>query len=176
MSTDGRDFPPHLRPVPESGDSTAPALEPREAGTLGLTPPLVRGRSTGFITDVLVDLGYVGDDRARQAIEEARSAGRPPERLLFEQGAVDADQLSRAVAERYGLDHIDLSIFQVDMAAANLIPVTTARRYQALPVGFVDKETLLVAIWMSSTARTLVGSAIATSSVSLSTNPTGSAW
>ena len=146
MSTDGRDFPPHLRPVPESGDSTAPALEPREAGTLGLTPPLVRGRSTGFITDVLVDLGYVGDDRARQAIEEARSAGRPPERLLFEQGAVDADQLSRAVAERYGLDHIDLSIFQVDMAAANLIPVTTARRYQALPVGFVDKETLLVAM------------------------------
>ena len=129
-----------------AGDSTAPALEPREAGTLGLTPPLVRGRSTGFITDVLVDLGYVGDDRARQAIEEARSAGRPPERLLFEQGAVDADQLSRAVAERYGLDHIDLSIFQVDMAAANLIPVTTARRYQALPVGFVDKETLLVAM------------------------------
>ena len=32
------------------------------------------------------------------------------------------------------------------MAAANLIPVNTARRYQALPVGFVDKETLLVAM------------------------------
>ena len=47
--------------------------------------------------------------RARQAIEEARTAGRPPERLLLEQGAIDADQLSRAVAERYGLDHIDLS-------------------------------------------------------------------
>ena len=146
MSTDGRDFPSHLRPVPDSGDSTAPALQPQEGGTLGLTQPLARGRSTGFVTDVLVDLGYVGDDRARQAIEEARTAGRPPERLLFEQGAVDADQLSRAVAERYGLDHIDLSVFQVDMAAANLIPVTTARRYQALPVGFVDKETLLVAM------------------------------
>ena len=32
------------------------------------------------------------------------------------------------------------------MAAANLIPVTTARRYNAIPVGFVDKETLLVAM------------------------------
>ena len=83
---------------------------------------------------------------ARQAIEAARTAGRPPERLLIEQGAITADQLSRAVAERYGLDHVDLSTYQVDMAAANLISVNTARRYRALPVGFVDKETLLVAM------------------------------
>jgi type IV pilus assembly protein PilB len=143
---DGQDFPNHLRPVPDSGDSTAPALDPEAGGTPGLTPPRSRGRTTGFVTDVLVDLGFVGDDIARQAIEQARNAGRPPERLLLEQGAINADQLSRAVAERYGLDHIDLSAYQVDMAAANLIPVNTARRYRTLPVGFVDKETLLVAM------------------------------
>jgi type IV pilus assembly protein PilB len=142
---DSREFPSHLRPVPESGDSTAPALEP-ETGTPGLTPPVARGRSSGFITDVLVDIGFVPEDRARQAIEEARTAGRTPEQLLLEQGAISADQLSRAVAERYGLDHIDLAVYQVDMAAANLISVSTARRYRALPVGFVDKQTLLVAM------------------------------
>jgi type IV pilus assembly protein PilB len=141
-----RDFPSHLRPVPESGDSTAPALDPTDGGTLGLTPPMVRGRSSGFVTDVLVDLGFVPEDRARLAIEEARTAGQPPERLLLGQGAIDADQLSRAVAERYGLDHVDLASYQVDMAAANLISVNTARRYRALPVGFVDKGTLLVAM------------------------------
>jgi len=143
---DSRDFPSHLRPVPTSGDSTAPAINPDDLGTLGLTPPASRGRSTGFVTDVLVDLGFVPEDRARQAIEEARTAGGTPERLLLDQGAIDADQLSRAVAERYGLDHIDLSVYQVDMAAANLITVNTARRYRALPVGFVDKENLLVAM------------------------------
>jgi type IV pilus assembly protein PilB len=143
---DGREFPAHLRPVPESGDSTAPALEPEAGGTPGLTPPRTQGRSAGFVTDVLVDLGFVSDDRARQAVEEARTAGRPPERLLLEQGAITSDQLSRAVAERYGLDHVDLSSFQVDMAAANLISVNTARRYRALPVGFVDQGTLLVAM------------------------------
>jgi len=143
---DSRDFPSHLRPVPESGDSTAPALEPEEGGTLGLTPPVARGRSSGFVTDVLVDLGFVAEERARQAIEEARTAGMPPERLLLDQGGIDADQLSRAVAERYGLDHIDLGTYQVDMAAANLITVNTARRYKALPVGFADKETLIVAM------------------------------
>jgi type IV pilus assembly protein PilB len=142
---DSRDYPSHLRPVPESGDSTAPAIQP-EGGPPGLTPPRARGRSSGFVTDVLVDLGFVDDDTARRAIEAARTAGRPPERLLLEQHAIDADQLSRAVAERYGLDHVDLSAYQVDMAAANLITVGTARRYQALPVGFVDPETLLVAM------------------------------
>ncbi|MFL5901554.1 MAG: GspE/PulE family protein, partial [Solirubrobacterales bacterium] len=142
---DGRDSPGHLRPVPDSGDSTAPALDPEAGGTPGLTPPVARGRSSGFITDVLVDLGYVPEDRARVAIEEARTASSPPEELLLQQGAVSMDQLSRAVAERYGLDHIDLSVYHVDMAAANLIPVNTARRYRALPVGFVDSKTLLVA-------------------------------
>jgi type IV pilus assembly protein PilB len=143
---DSREFPSHLRPVPDSGDSTAPVLDPAAGGTPGLTPPVARGRSSGFVTDVLVDLGYVSDDVARQAIEGARTAGRPPERLLVDQGAINAEQLSRAVAERYGLDHVDLSAYQVDMAAANLISVNTARRYKALPVGFADKETLLVAM------------------------------
>ncbi|HEY6550402.1 MAG TPA: ATPase, T2SS/T4P/T4SS family, partial [Solirubrobacterales bacterium] len=143
---DPRDFPSHLRPVPDSGGSAAPALDPAAGGTPGLTPPMVRGRSSGFVTDVLVDLGFVPEDRARHAIEEARTAGQPPERLLLDQGAIDADQLSRAVAERYGLDHVDLANYQVDMAAANLISVNTARRYRALPVGFVDKGTLLVAM------------------------------
>jgi type IV pilus assembly protein PilB len=143
---DSRDFPSHLRPVPDSGDSTAPVLQPEQAGTPGLTPPMTRSRSSGFVTDVIVDLGYVGDDRARQAIEEARTAGKPPERLLVEQGAISADQFSRAIAERYGLDHVDLTAYQVDMAAANLISVNTARRYSAIPIGFIGKETLLVAM------------------------------
>jgi type IV pilus assembly protein PilB len=143
---DSGDYPSHLRPVPESGDSTAPIIQPEEQGTPGLTPPLRRGRSSGFVTDVIVDLGYVPAERARQAIEEARTAGMPPEALLLQHGAINGDQLSRAIAERYGLDHIDLSAYPVDMAAANLISVGTARRYRALPVGFVDKQTLLVAM------------------------------
>ena len=59
---------------------------------------------------------------------------------------IDADQLSRAIAERYGLDHIDLSLYKVDMGAANLLSVTAARRYKAIPVGYVNKEMLLLAM------------------------------
>src|SRR5205809_367701 len=44
------------------------------------------------------------------------------------------------------LDHLDLGVFQVDMTAANLVNTTVAKRYQAVPVAFADKRTLLVAM------------------------------
>ncbi len=143
MSADNP-FPSHLRPVPDSGGSAAPAL-PVEEGTLGLTPPRHQGHSRGFVTDVLVELGYAAPEAVQAAVDAARTAGRPPEQILLEQGAINGDQLSRAVAERYGLDHVDLSLYHVDVAAAALFPVTMARRYKAVPVGFVDAKTLLVA-------------------------------
>jgi type IV pilus assembly protein PilB len=136
----------HLRPVPDLGASPAAALsDVPETGILGLTPPLHRGHSRGFITDVLVELGYATQETVKAAIEEARTIGRSPESLLLEHGSISSDQLSRAIAERYGLDHVDLTIYQVDMAAAALFPISMARRYKAVPVGFVDQQTLLVA-------------------------------
>jgi type IV pilus assembly protein PilB len=136
----------HLRPVPISGAATAHAIEPPpETGAPGVTPPLHRGHSHGFITDVLVELGYVSREKVQEAIEAARSAGRSPETVLLEEGAITSDQLSRATAERYGLDHVDLSVYHVDVGAAALFPVSMARRYKAIPVGYVDKHTLLIA-------------------------------
>ena len=98
-----------------------------------------------FLTDVVVELGYASRERVDAVIEEARVAGRPADELLVEQRLINADQLSRAIAERYGLDHIDLNAYHVDMGAANLLSVASAQRYQAVPVGYVDKDTLLVA-------------------------------
>jgi len=145
-SNDKFQYPGHLQPVPDSGTSAAPAMSPpAEQGTPGLTPPLHRGHSRGFITDVLVELSYVSEQVVHSAIEAARTAGRTPESLLLEQGAITDDQLSRATAERYGLDHVDLAVYNVDVAAAALFPVTMARRYMAVPVGYVDQHTLLVA-------------------------------
>ncbi|HEX4732731.1 MAG TPA: ATPase, T2SS/T4P/T4SS family [Solirubrobacterales bacterium] len=136
------DYPTHLQPVPDLGGAIPAAEEP---GTLGLTPPLQRGHSRGFITDVLVDLGFVAETTVGAAVEAARTAGKTPEALLQAQGAITEEQLARATAERYGLDHLDLAVYGVDVAAAALFPVTMARRYMAVPVGYVDSRTLLVA-------------------------------
>ncbi len=145
MSSETPPYPMHLRPVPDSGGSAAPVLEDKQEGPLGLTPPRQRGHSRGFITDVLVELGYATAETVAVAVESSRTAGVPPEALLITEGAINGDQLSRAVAERYGLDHVDLSLYQVDVAAAALFPVAMARRYKAVPVGYVDSKTLLVA-------------------------------
>ena len=86
-----------------------------------------------FLTDVVVELGYASRERVDAVIEEARVAGRSADELLVEQQLINADQLSRAIAERYGLDHVDLNSYHVDMGAANLLSVASARRYQAVP-------------------------------------------
>jgi type IV pilus assembly protein PilB len=140
--------PGHLQAVPPPGADTAATARQlgQEGGVIGLTPPLTRSHSGEFITDVIVDLGYLTDERVQQVIAEARTAGRSPETLMLEQGLIDGDQLARAMAERYGLDHVDLNTYQVDMGAANLINVQTARRYRAVPVGFVDETTLVLAM------------------------------
>ena len=85
-------------------------------------------------------------DRVASAIEEGRRTGKMPEEVLIEQGALNAEGLSRAVAERHGLDHLDLGTFKPDMAAANLISISAAKRYEAVPVEFLDDRTLLVAM------------------------------
>ena len=89
--------------------------------------------------------GYASPEAVQAAIEEGRLAGRSAESLLLEQGQISAETLTRATAERYGLDHVDLSVYQVDFGAAALFPVTMARRYKAVPVGYIDQHTLLVA-------------------------------
>jgi type IV pilus assembly protein PilB len=146
MPTEKR--PTYLKPVPAGAPaSAAEDITPEDDSKVpGLTPPMHRGHSGMFITDVIVELGYASQERVDQVIAEARTAGRSPEQLMLEGGAIGAEQLSRAIAERYGLDHVDLSVYRIDMAAANLLSVSTARRHKALPVGYADKETLLLAM------------------------------
>ncbi len=95
---------------------------------------------------MIIELQLASERQVTDAIETSRNAGTSPERILLDQGAITSDGLARALAERYGLDHLDLGVFQVDMSAANLVSTTVAKRYQAVPVAFADKRTLLVAM------------------------------
>ena len=148
-----RELPEYLRPVPGPGDgsgaSAAQAAAPGAegaGGTPGLIAPRSRGHTGGFLTDAIVELGHATAEQVEQAIATSRTAGKRPEEVLLEQGTINSEQLSRATAERYGLDYVDLSLFSIDMGAANLISAKSARQHQALPVAFVDESTLLLAM------------------------------
>jgi type IV pilus assembly protein PilB len=112
----------------------------------GITSPSRRGGSGRVLTDVLVDLGFVERAVMDDAIEKAHSAGSAAERILLTQGAITGDQLARAVAERFGLDHVALRNYKVDPDAAKLVTPAAVKRYQAVPVSFVSERTLLVAM------------------------------
>jgi type IV pilus assembly protein PilB len=113
---------------------------------VGLTSPSTRGRSVRRIGEVIVDLGFAEAQVVEAAVEMARDRGEPTGKVLLETGVLTADQLAHAVAERFGLDYVDLSIFKADMAAANLVSPTAARRYQAVPVAYLDERTILLAM------------------------------
>jgi type IV pilus assembly protein PilB len=144
---------PHLRPVSEK-TATAPepatlalALAPEPAPAPdGITHPLRRHAGPRFLADVIVEMGFVDRERADAAVHAARESSTTPEEVLLGWNAISEDQLARAIAERNGLDHLDLTVFQVDMAAANLLSSAAAKRYDAVPVGFRGDRSLLVAM------------------------------
>ena len=108
-------------------------------------------RSTGgggarLLSDVIVELGFLSREQVQAAVGEAQSSGLAPGHLLVESGVLTPDQLSRASAARFGLDHVDLSVYKADLAAANLVSTAAARRYNAVPIGFDPQGVLLVAM------------------------------
>ena len=125
---------------------TQTGAAPSKGAKRGITSPSRRGGSGRVLTDVLVDLEFVDRGVMDEAIDKAHSAGSAAERVLLTQGAITEDQLARAVAERFGLDHVALRSYKVDPDAAKLVTPAAVKRYQAVPVAFVSDRTLLVAM------------------------------
>jgi type IV pilus assembly protein PilB len=134
-----------LRPLDlsDAGDADAP----RATESLpGITPPRRRGGAARFISDVVVELGFVPKEKVDSAVEEGRATGHSPEDVLVQSGALSIEQLARATAERFGLDHVDLTVYKPDLAAVNLLTAQAARRFNAIPIGFHQSGRLLVAM------------------------------
>src|SRR6185503_2114839 len=102
---------------------TQTGAAPSKGGKRGITSPSRRGGSGRVLTDVLVDLEFVDRAVMNAAIDKAHSAGSAAERVLLAQGAITEDQLGRAVAERFGLDHVALRNYKVDPDPAKVLAV-----------------------------------------------------
>jgi type IV pilus assembly protein PilB len=94
---------------------------------------------------VIVQLGFAERELVERVVEHGRRDGLPLGQALIEAGIVNSSQLAQALAERNGLDYVDLNVFDVDKGAASMIDSAKARRYRTVPVAFLADRTLLVA-------------------------------
>jgi type IV pilus assembly protein PilB len=123
-------------------------LMPVVSAPVPIAPPPSGNGGGGirFVTDIIVERGFASRERVEEAVLAARSAGISPEQLLVDEGAITAEQRGRAVAERLGLEFLDLSTYRVDMGAVGLLPADVAKRNELVPIARDDERTLVVAM------------------------------
>jgi type IV pilus assembly protein PilB len=130
----------HLRAVPAAEQT------PSLVGANGVRPPSRRGGAPRSLTEVIVELELCSREQVLEAIEVAAASGTSADRVLLDRGAISPEGAAIALAERHGLDYVDLSVFNVDMSAAHLVTSHVAKRHDALPIAMVGDRALLVAM------------------------------
>jgi type IV pilus assembly protein PilB len=111
----------------------------------GVTPASGAGRSTRLIGEVAVDLGFAAAPDVERAVETARRSGRLVGAVLVSEGILTARELSRVLAARFGLDHVELDLFPVDLDIASLVPAEFGRRMGVVAIGEDPDGTLMLA-------------------------------
>ena len=107
---------------------------------------ICRLRPGRLLGDVIVELGFCRRESVEQAVREARASGRPMGQLLLEHHMLRSHQLGIAIAERFGLQFVDLGVDEPDIAAMSLLPDAAMQRLDAVPIGFRDDGALVVAM------------------------------
>jgi cellulose synthase/poly-beta-1,6-N-acetylglucosamine synthase-like glycosyltransferase len=112
----------------------SPAREP-------VTTPSVPTR----LGDLLVARGIATDDEVAAALDEQRRTGSRLGEVLVSNGIIGEGELVAILAEQFQLPLVDLTEYDPDPAALQLIPEPLARHLRAVPIA-VDDTTLYLAI------------------------------
>ena len=100
----------------------------------GTSIPVQRRR----IGDLFVEQGIIDDQQLAAALDVQRKTGGRLGEILIELGFVTSLDSARVLAERLGMDYVDLAASPVDEIIAQRIPEEIARRYRAIPISMVD--------------------------------------
>lgn len=85
---------------------------------------------------LVLEAGLVTPADLEWALEEASDRRRRLGEVLIEEEYVSRDELVRLLAEQRGMPFLDLTALEPDPDAVRLLPVSTARLFRTLPVGF----------------------------------------
>ena len=111
-----------------------------------LPPELRRAESRPQLGVMLLRDGHLTMEQLEAALAEKESRGARLGEILVEHGWVTGAVVAQALAEQHGLEFLDLVHVDVDPSALSLLPEKLARRYEALPIRFLDEATVLIAV------------------------------
>jgi type IV pilus assembly protein PilB len=124
-------------------DAAAPPGEPEPQDEA-----IVRSQRTSKLRlgDILKQMGLVTDEQVEGALSNQKDTRKRLGQVLLEEGIISQLDLTKALAQKFGVSFLDLTSTRFDGAAAAYIDEKLARRYGAVPVRFLDDNTLLVAM------------------------------
>ena len=105
-----------------------------------------QSRPGGQLGELLLGRGLISEDQLDMAREQATQRGRSLGRVVIEMGFVTEGGLVAILAEQLGLEFVDLTETQVDASAVALVPETTARRHNCIPIRFDEDQRLVLAM------------------------------
>jgi Type II secretion system (T2SS), protein E, N-terminal domain len=95
---------------------------------------------------LLVREGLITNEQLELALLDQQGTGLRLGELLVQWGWVESSAISRALAEQYDLEFVDLDNAEIDRAAVERLPAKDARHYDAMPIRFLADGRLLVAV------------------------------
>ena len=115
-----------------------------EAAAAGAPVPLRASKKR--LGEILVDMGLATEEQIESGLARQKDTLKRLGQLLLEDKTITELDLTRALATKFGIEYLDLTKIQLDMAAAGLLSERLCRRYGAIPVRFLDDTTLQVAM------------------------------
>ena len=137
-------------PPAKSGDAPAkkPSEKPGVSASKHKPAPVLAGsanRTTGRrLGQVLIDLGYIDDEKLWEILDEAKNMGLPLGQVAVTKGLITETQLMQALADQFGLKFLTPEELKPSAEALNVIPETVATVFKVLPLSVKDGVVTVV--------------------------------
>ena len=94
--------------------------------------------------DILIQSGYISEEDLSRALKEQQKSGKRLGEILIEDEFITEDNLLKALEGQLGIERIHLDSIIVDRNAVKTIPEALSKKYNVLPIKFVEGELLVL--------------------------------
>lgn len=94
--------------------------------------------------DMLIELNYITDNDLQEALKIQKDTGGKVGEILVEKGFISEDDLLQALEIQLGIPRVYIDSIVIDKSAVKTISESLSRKYNVLPVKFVDDKLLVL--------------------------------